>query len=143
MNHRTSSDRLAGGLSGPGPQRILLRASLALLFFVPIVVGVSPPAVEAATKCPYLHTWEAGPGGLFHHARVTFRPIDVCKGKHVKRAAVKMYNKCLGWNSGWVWTTTAKSPKIISTYSREISHRDSLRSGEECTMQVRYTWDYF
>lgn len=54
---------------------------------------LSGTVAAAATRCPAFVKWEDW-GGARWHAYVDFRPSDLCDGRHVKRAYVRLIREC-------------------------------------------------
>ena len=83
--------------------------------------SVTPP--HAA---PRFHAWEDGPGGIRHHAAVTFRASDLHNGRHVKRVYVRLErSNCWLYpdgDTGQVVSVSARSPRDTTTYRVERLH---------------------
>lgn len=119
----------------------MLRLVVVAAIAVPIAAFIAPPAANAATRCPSFSTWEEL-GGTRRHASISFKPVDLCNGRHVKRAYVVLSRSC--WpavNTGRVYTASASSPSSSSTYSISKNVWDS--PVWSCNTNAYYGWDYF
>lgn len=104
--------------------------------------GPAPKPPGPPHHCPVFKTSESGPGGVKVHASVSFRASDVCHGRHVKAAYVRIFRTCFPkYDSGRVYTATAKSPSDSKRYSVSKSAYDSLKP--HCNTNTRYDFKYF
>jgi hypothetical protein len=95
----------------------------------------------AATRCPAFVTWEDW-GGTRVHAYVDFRPSDLCDGRHVKRAYVRLIRQCGPYyDTGRVYTYTAGSASDTSLYSISAWTFDSPIWS--CNTNTYYGYEYF
>lgn len=87
----------------------------------PPLAGTQPAqaatnSVPQANRCPTVTKWETLWGAQWH-ATVDFRPSDLCNGRNVKRAYVRLKQYCWPYNdSGRVYTATASSPRDSRVY---------------------------
>ena len=95
----------------------------------------------AATRCPAFVTWEDW-GGSRVHAYVDFHPSDLCNGRHVKRAYVRLIRQCGPYyDSGRIYTYTAGSASDTRLYSVSAWIYDSIIWS--CNTNTYYGYDYF
>jgi hypothetical protein len=99
-------------------------------------------AVTVTNRCPAFVTWEDWLGGARVHAYVDFHPSDLCYGRHVKRAYVRIWRTCWpAYDSGRVYTPTASSPSDTRLYSVSKVAFDSPRWG--CKTNTNYDYETF
>lgn len=102
---------------------------------------VHPLPIE---RCPAFRSWQDKVGGAQVHAKVTFRPSDVCRGRHVKSAYIRLrLTDCRGWpdTDKRVDTPVATSRTDTSEYKAEGHILDSPFPG--CTARANYDFEYF
>lgn len=103
---------------------------------------LSGTAAAAATRCPAFVSWEDGPGGARVHAYVDFHPSDLCNGRHVKRAYVRLIRQCGPYyDTGRIYTYTATSASDTRLYSVSAWILDSPLWG--CVTTTKYDYSYF
>lgn len=121
--------------------RLLVGTLVALVSTVfPIVAA--QPAQAATNRCPAFVTWEDWLGGARVHAYVDFHPSDLCNGRHVKRAYVRLVRKCGPYyDTGRIYTYTAGSASDTRLYSVSAWIFDSVLWS--CTTNTYYGYDLF
>lgn len=96
----------------------------------------------STSRCPAFKSWEDWIGGARVHAYVDFHPSDLCNGKHVKAAYVRLIRQCGPYyDSGRKYTYTASSPTDTRLYSVEAWILDSIIWS--CNTNTYYGYDYF
>lgn len=79
--------------------------------------SVMASSAVASTRCPAFVSWEDW-GGSRVHAYVDFRPSDLCNGRHVKVAYVRLIRQCGPYfDTGRLYTYTASSASDSRLYS--------------------------
>jgi len=102
---------------------------------------LSGTMTTAATRCPAFVKWEDW-GGARWHAYVDFRPSDLCDGRHVKRAYVRLIRQCGPYyDTGRIYTYTAGSASDTSLYSVSAWIFDSTIWS--CNTNTYYGYDFF
>lgn len=97
---------------------------------------------SVATRCPAFVSWEDWWGGIRVHAYVDFRPSDLCDGRHVKRAYVRLIRQCGPYyDTGRIYTYTASSASDTRLYSVSAWIFDSIIWG--CVTSTKYGYEYF
>lgn len=97
--------------------------------------------VITATRCPAFVSWEDW-GGARVHAYVDFRASDLCNGRHVKVAYVRLVRQCGPYfDTGRIYTNTASSQYDTVLHSVSAWIFDSPIWG--CTTRTFYGYDYF
>ena len=115
-----------------------LGAALALLA---AGAGMAKSVAVTANRCPAFVTWESDHGTRVN-AYVDFHPSDLCNGRHVKDAYVRIVRTCFpAYDSGRVYTATASSPSDTRLYSVTKSAWDSPLWW--CNTNTYYNYDYF
>lgn len=158
------SSNLTRALEGSGGQstsppgtRPSMTAILAVMLGL-ATFGVGAFAASPATagahgyghnnRCPHVYSYQHGWGGLYTTAGVNFQADDLCNGRHVKRAYVRVQQsgpkwRCQPWSdTGRVYTGTAgSSHEDRWRWSHVSSVVDSSLWG--CTLTVWRNWEYF
>lgn len=117
------------------------QALVALLVGLLAIVAAPPPA-NAATRCPAFVTWEDWLGGARVHAYVDFRASDVCDGRHVKAAYVRLIRNCGPfYDTGRLYTSTASSPSDTTLRVKSTWIFDSILW--RCSTATYYGYDFF
>lgn len=103
---------------------------------------VGAQSAQAATyRCPAFVTWEDW-GGARVHAYVDFHPSDICNGRHVKRAYVRLIRQCGPYyDTGRLYTYTASSSSDTRLFSISAWIYDSALWW--CNTNTYYGYDYF
>jgi hypothetical protein len=92
-------------------------------------------------RCPAFASWEDW-GGARVHAYVDFRPNDLCNGRHVRAAYVRLIRQCGPYfDTGRIYTYTASSPYDTALYSVSAWILDSPLWW--CNTNTYYGYDYF
>lgn len=95
-----------------------------------------------AYRCPAFVTWEDWLGGARAHAYVDFHPSDICNGRHVKDAYVRLIRQCGPYyDTGRIYTYTAGSASDTRLYSVSAWIFDSVLWS--CNTSTYYGYDYF
>lgn len=147
---RRAQRGLAGGLAARRVEprvawarrhRLLLVMLLAVATLAAPFVGVQ--SAQAVTyRCPAFKKWEDWIGGARVHAYIDFRASDVCNGRHVKRAYVRLIRQCGPYlDTGRIYTGTAASPSDTRLYSQSAWIFDSVLW--RCNTAVYYDYEYF
>lgn len=98
-------------------------------------------AAVTATRCPAFVSWQDW-GGARVHAYVDFRASDLCNGRHVKAAYVRLIRQCGPYfDTGRIYTYTASSQYDTTLYSVSVWIFDSPIWS--CTTRSFYGYDYF
>lgn len=102
----------------------------------------STAAVTAMTsRCPAFVSWEDY-GGARVHAYVDFHPSDLCNGRHVKAAYVRIIRQCGPYyDTGRIYTYTAST--IIDTRLYSVSAWILDSPLWWCNTNTYYGYDYF
>ena len=102
---------------------------------------ISSTMATAATRCPAFVSWEDW-GGARVHAYVDFRPSDLCNGRHVKAAYVRLIRQCGPYyDTGRIYTNTANSSSDTRLFSVSVWILDSPLWW--CNTNTYYGYDYF
>lgn len=102
---------------------------------------LSGTAAAAVTRCPAFVSWEDW-GGTRVHAYVDFHPSDLCNGRHVKAAYVRLIRQCGPYfDTGRIYTYTASSPSDTQLYTVSAWIFDSPIWS--CNTNTYYGYDYF
>lgn len=103
---------------------------------------VSGMAATATSRCPAFASWEDWWGGARVHASINFHPSDLCNGRHVKAAYVRLIRQCGPYfDTGRIYTYTASSISDTRLYSVSAWIFDSPLWG--CVTSAKYGYDYF
>jgi hypothetical protein len=122
--------------------RRLLGVLLTALLTSTFLVVLAPTQAQAATKCPAFSSWEDWIGGARVHASVSFRASDICNGKHVKNAYVRLIRQCGPYlDTGRIYTSTAPSASNTALRSASVWIFDSVLWN--CTTRAYYGYNYF
>jgi hypothetical protein len=98
-------------------------------------------AAVTATRCPAFVSWEDW-GGARVHAYVDFRPSDLCNGRHVKVAYVRLIRQCGPYfDTGRIYTNTASTQSDTRLYSVSVWILDSPLWW--CNTNTYYGYVYF
>ncbi len=92
-------------------------------------------------RCPAFVSWEDW-GGARVHASVDFRPNDLCNGRHVRKAYVRLIRQCGPYfDTGRIYTYTASSPYDTALYFVSAWILDSPLWW--CNTNTYYGYEYF
>lgn len=89
-----------------------------------IFVGASP-ASATTYACPRFTSYEDWLGGARVHAQVSFRASDVCNGRHVRQAWVRIWRTCWPSVDSTKYTSVASSTSDGSVRSTSLVLFDS------------------
>lgn len=102
---------------------------------------IASTTTAAATRCPAFVSWEDW-GGARVHAYVDFRPSDLCNGRHIKVAYVRLIRQCGPYyDSGRIYTYSATSASDTRLFSVSAWILDSPLWW--CNTNTYYGYDYF
>lgn len=119
-----------------------LAATMSVLLSLGVVPLTASPADAKTNVCPKFIYWQDWLGGVRWHASISFRASDLCEGRHVKRAAVRLYRECWpSMDSGMVWTSDATSVNDTAVRTVSIVRFDSLVPG--CNTRKAFMYNYF
>ena len=98
-------------------------------------------AAATATRCPAFVSWEDW-GGSRVHAYVDFRASDLCNGRHVRKAYVRLIRQCGPYfDTGRIYTYTASSPSDSALHYISAWIFDSPLWW--CNTNTYYGYEYF
>lgn len=102
---------------------------------------LSGTAAATVTRCPAFSSWEDW-GGARVHASVAFAASDLCNGRHVKAAYVRLIRQCGPYyDTGRIYTDTASSTS--DTQMRGVSVWIFDSPIWWCNTNTYYGYDYF
>lgn len=105
-------------------------------------IKTSGMAATTTSRCPAFASWEDWWGGARVHASINFHPSDLCNGRHVKAAYVRLIRQCGPYfDTGRIYTYTASSISDTRLYSVSAWIFDSPLWG--CVTSAKYGYDYF
>lgn len=93
-------------------------------------------------RCPRFMQWDTQHGFRWN-VSVEFRATDLCEGRHVKRAYVRLINRCPvgSFDTGRVYTRYAVSPNDTRLYKVKKTKYDSLLPN--CDTEPRFGYEFF
>lgn len=142
----TSDQGFYGDASLPGPRLVQPDQGFAgsEYFSTHIERNQSTPSkgdTISSIRCPAFSSWEDW-GGSRVHAYVDFRANDLCNGRHVRAAYVRLIRQCGPYfDTGRLYTYTASSPYDSTLYSVSAWIFDSPLWW--CNTNTYYGYDYY
>lgn len=146
----TEEAKSHGDITGPGSIKRKLSSTgrqivsivLAVLLAASGALIMAPAASAATNRCPAFVTWEDWIGGARVHAYVDFRASDICNGRHVKKAYIRIMRSCgPGVDTGRKYTATARADTDSQLYSVSEVVFDSVVW--RCNTNTYYGYEYF
>lgn len=159
VGHSGGSDKPATSAPKPTGRSRGLVVGLVLAFLLSAGAGAvigTPESAEAHSpwvykhhnRCPHFYSYQHGWGGIYTTAGINFQPDDLCNGRHVKQAWVRVYQTGPAWrcwphsDSGRRYTSRSSHPHTEVWHWAHIqSVKDSVQWG--CSLKAHYNyWTY-